>query len=160
MIRLPAGRRSRARGQALVEFALVVPMFFLLLFGLIDVGRLVYVNNAFSQAAREAARYGSVEQWQFTCPSSVPVGSQDRFTCTKAVAQARLVGYTFDAASSVTCTDSAGNNLSAGQCGANDILVVNLTTGTGANRFQFITPVIGQVVTAPTVSGLAKVAIQ
>ena len=60
----------------------------------------------------------------------------------------------------MTCTDSAGNNLSATQCGANDILVVNLTTGTGANRFRFITPVIGQTVTAPTVTGQAKVAVQ
>ena len=153
-------RHPTSPGQALVEFALVLPIFLLLLFGLIDVGRLVYVSNAFNQAAREAARYGSVEQWQFSCPSTVPLGSQDRFSCTEAVAQERLVGYTFDPSSAVTCTDSAGNNLSATQCGANDILVVNLTTGTGANRFRFITPVIGQTVTAPTVTGQAKVAVQ
>ena len=45
-------------GQALVEFALVLPIFLLLLFGLIDVGRLVYTWNALNQAAREGARYG------------------------------------------------------------------------------------------------------
>jgi len=157
--RLSTHRRS-SPGQALVEFALVLPIFLLLLFGLIDVGRLVYVSNAFNQAAREAARYGSVEQWQFSCPASVPVGSQDRFSCTKAVAQERLVGYTFDPSSAVTCTDSAGNLLSRAKCGANDILVVNLTTGTGVNRFRFMTPVIAQIVTAPTVTGQAKVAVQ
>lgn len=162
MRRLVDGRRDRTRGQALVEFALVLPIFFLLLFGIIDVGRLVYVSNAFNQAAREAARYGSVEQWQFSCPSSVPVGTQDRFSCTLAVAQERLVGYTFAPfpTSNVTCTDSANHNLSAVQCGANDILSVFLTTGAGANRFRFLTPVIGQAVTPPTVTGQANVAVQ
>jgi Flp pilus assembly protein TadG len=53
--------RRRSRAQTLVEFALVLPIFFLLLFGLIDVGRLVYMNSTVSQAAREAARLGAVE---------------------------------------------------------------------------------------------------
>lgn len=52
------GRRS---GQSLVEFALVLPIFLLLLFGLIDMGRYVYLNSTLSQAAREAARVAAVE---------------------------------------------------------------------------------------------------
>jgi hypothetical protein len=48
-------------GQALVEFALVLPVFFLAIFGLLDVGRLVYTNSALSQAAREGARTGAAE---------------------------------------------------------------------------------------------------
>ncbi len=50
-----------SRGQALVEFALVVPIFLLIVFGLVDVARLVYLNSTISQAAREGARVGSVE---------------------------------------------------------------------------------------------------
>lgn len=49
------------RGQSLVEFALVLPIFLLLLFGLIDGGRLVYMHTVLSQAAREGARVASVE---------------------------------------------------------------------------------------------------
>ena len=49
------------RGQTLVEFALVLPIFLLLLFGVIDGGRFVYVNSTLSNAAREGARLGSVE---------------------------------------------------------------------------------------------------
>jgi hypothetical protein len=49
------------KGQALVEFALVFPIFMLLLFGLIDGGRLVYQHSVLSQAAREGARLASVE---------------------------------------------------------------------------------------------------
>jgi TadE-like protein len=58
--RLLSARRRR-RGQGLVEFALVIPIFLLVLFGLIDVGRYVYLNSTLSQAAREGARLGSVE---------------------------------------------------------------------------------------------------
>jgi hypothetical protein len=49
------------RGQALVEFALVFPVFMLILFGVIEVGRFVYTDNALSQAAREGTRLAAVE---------------------------------------------------------------------------------------------------
>ena len=55
------GRRSEKRGQAMVEFALVLIPLLLLIFGLIDLGRAVYANNSLSEAAREGARWGSVQ---------------------------------------------------------------------------------------------------
>lgn len=54
-------RVGRRRGQTLVEFALVLPVFLLMLFGLIDMGRFVYLNSTLSQAAREGARVAAVE---------------------------------------------------------------------------------------------------
>jgi Flp pilus assembly protein TadG len=54
-------RRQRTRGQGLVEFALVLPIFLFLLFSIVDAGRYVFVNSALSNAAREGARLGSVE---------------------------------------------------------------------------------------------------
>lgn len=53
--------RRAQRGQGLVEFALVLPIFLLAVFGLLDVGRLVYTNSALSQAAREGARLATTE---------------------------------------------------------------------------------------------------
>ena len=41
--------------------ALVLPIFLLILFGLIDVGRLVFTNSMVSQAAREGARLAAVQ---------------------------------------------------------------------------------------------------
>jgi hypothetical protein len=58
------GRRvgsARARGQGLVEFALVLPVFMLVVFGVVDGGRYVYQNTVLSQAAREGARLAAVE---------------------------------------------------------------------------------------------------
>ena len=48
------------RGQALAEFALVVPIFLVFVFAIIDFGRYVYTANTLSNSAREAARIGSV----------------------------------------------------------------------------------------------------
>jgi hypothetical protein len=56
-------RQSIWTGQTLVEFALVLPVFILLLFGLIDGSRYVYMNIVLSQAAREGARTAAVEAY-------------------------------------------------------------------------------------------------
>ena len=65
--------RRRARGQALVEFALVIPIFGLVFFGTVDGARLVYSDNQLSQAAREGARVAAVEaSWVGTTTSQDP----------------------------------------------------------------------------------------
>jgi Flp pilus assembly protein TadG len=53
-------RPRREEGQSLVEVALVAPLFFALLFGAIDIGRVIWANDAVANAAREGARYASV----------------------------------------------------------------------------------------------------
>lgn len=52
----------RPRGQALVEFALILPIFILLLVGVFDLGRGVYVFSTVNNAAREAVRLAIVDQ--------------------------------------------------------------------------------------------------
>jgi Flp pilus assembly protein TadG len=64
-------RRSPTRAQALVEFALVAPIFFIMLFALIDFGRYVYYVQILNNAAREGARYAIVHGAQ-GIPSSGP----------------------------------------------------------------------------------------
>ena len=56
---MSASRDTRAAGQALPEFALVAPIFFLVLFGIIQLGFLLAGQNGMTNAAREAARYAS-----------------------------------------------------------------------------------------------------
>lgn len=55
-------RRTSALGQALPEFALVAPLFFILLFGVIQFGFLFGGHVGLTNAARDAARYASVLQ--------------------------------------------------------------------------------------------------
>ena len=55
-------RRYSHDGQSLVEFALILPIFFLLLFGILDFGRAVYAYHTLNSAAREGARVAMVDQ--------------------------------------------------------------------------------------------------
>ncbi len=50
----------RSRGQALVEFAVVLPVFLLILAGVIDFGLGLYSQMTVINAAREGARYAVV----------------------------------------------------------------------------------------------------
>jgi Flp pilus assembly protein TadG len=59
MRRRPENRRRR--GAALVEAALVLPLFLLIVLGMIDLGVAMFRNNALSQAARQGARKASVQ---------------------------------------------------------------------------------------------------
>ena len=52
--------RSGSRGQALVEFSLTVLIFLVLLMGIFDFGRAIYMYNGVAEAAREIARVTSV----------------------------------------------------------------------------------------------------
>jgi Flp pilus assembly protein TadG len=70
------------RGQSLVEFALMVPLFALLLFGLLDFGRVIYTQNTLAQAAREATRVAILE----------PTSSSTKFDAIRAAARSAAVG--------------------------------------------------------------------
>jgi hypothetical protein len=56
----------RRRGQSLVEFSLVAPVLIMILFLMIDFGRLIYTFGAISWATREGARLISLAPQQAT----------------------------------------------------------------------------------------------
>lgn len=47
---------SSRRGQSMVETALILPVFLLLIFGTIDIGRAVYTHTLLSHAVRDGCR--------------------------------------------------------------------------------------------------------
>ncbi|MBI3162959.1 MAG: pilus assembly protein, partial [Chloroflexi bacterium] len=51
--------RKTDRAQAMVEFMLALPVLLLLLYGIIEVGRLIFIFSSVANASRQAARYGS-----------------------------------------------------------------------------------------------------
>ena len=59
-MRLLGRFRCEDRAQALVEFALMLPIFLLVVTGLIDVARAVWQENTLAYAAREGTRYAIV----------------------------------------------------------------------------------------------------
>lgn len=71
---LHSWRRRGGQGQALVEFALVAPLFFLLLFSIIEFARAIYYMEILNNAAREGARYAIVHGNESTDPTGPPPG--------------------------------------------------------------------------------------
>ena len=58
--RLTGRPRKREDGQSLVEFALVIPIFLLVLFSIVDFGMAFHAWITVTNSAREGARIGSV----------------------------------------------------------------------------------------------------
>lgn len=74
---LRSGNRRRD-GQALVEFAIVAPLLFILILGIVEAGRLVFYYHSLNNGTREGARYAIVhgENAFDRCPSGpLPPGS-------------------------------------------------------------------------------------
>ena len=65
------------RGQAIAEFAVAAPIFFLLLFAIIDFGRYVYYVQILNNAAREGARYAIVHGANGLPPTGPGPGATD-----------------------------------------------------------------------------------
>jgi len=91
------------RGTAMVEFAFVAPVLFILTIGTIDVGRLVWSASMLHHMAREATRYASVRGAE----ANNPVSASDIDTYVKN----RLIGIPGDA---VTITTNWTPNNSPG----------------------------------------------
>ena len=62
-------RRQSSRGQTLVETALVLPLFLMVIFGIIIVGLGVFYQQQVANAAREGARFASIHSATALCPT-------------------------------------------------------------------------------------------
>jgi len=111
----------------MVELALVLPIFFLLVFGLIDLGRAVFVYNSLAEASREGARWGSVQARAFndTTRDTIEVYVED------------LLLSVDSATVNADCTP---RGLSSG-CTALDVLVVHAEAD-----LEMITPILGGII--------------
>lgn len=59
MIRVYNEKQRRNKGQGMVELALTLPIFLLLLYGIFEVGRAIFMYSAVLNASRDAARYAA-----------------------------------------------------------------------------------------------------
>jgi TadE-like protein len=98
LIALLASRSGQTKGQTMLEFALVAPLAFILLFGLVDVARAVFYYNTISNAAREGAREAVLSYNQFgnSQPNPAPPGPTDVIGVDPAVSRAGAGVLQFD----------------------------------------------------------------
>jgi hypothetical protein len=106
------GDDDRSGGQGLVEFALVLPIFLLLVFGVLDLGRVIWAQDDLANAAREAARYASVHGGSAltVCPTGPNLGTTPATGCptwtpdSKQPTRLAAQGYLVAAGGSTTVT--------------------------------------------------------
>lgn len=53
---------TNERGTTMAEFALIASVFFMIIFGIIEFGRLLYTHNALTDATRRGARYAALHR--------------------------------------------------------------------------------------------------
>ena len=124
-------RRSGERGAALVEFAIAATVFLAVTFGVLELGRLLWVHNALTDATRRGARF-AVNQ---------PQGSTDDI---------KRVAVYGDAA-------GTGSPL-VNDLTVNHIKITHSNWGVGAGTvtveienydFNFVVPIIGTTIRLP-----------
>jgi Flp pilus assembly protein TadG len=78
-----SGVRGRARGQSVVEFALVLPLLLVLLLAVADFARIYTTMLSVESAAREAADFGTfgAERWRTDSYATYTVPEMERRAC-------------------------------------------------------------------------------
>lgn len=99
-------RRAARRGQALVEFALVIGLFMLVVGGLVQFGIILWSQNAITQVARDTARWAVT---QSTSPCDAAVSRTSLAAAADQLARgASLVSYSAGTWSSASSIGSLG----------------------------------------------------
>ena len=74
----------------MVEFALIGMVFFLMLFGTIEMGRLLWTNHELANGTREGARYAMVHGSEATSPATVDQVRQEVLDHSAGIQDAKL----------------------------------------------------------------------
>lgn len=136
----PRLRQSR-RGQALVEFSLVLIPFLVILMGIVDLGRGIHMANGVSQAAREIARTTAVHPCD---TSSCSLGNSAETTATVNTQKQLIPGFGSKSSSIVyTCTTVSDVVVAGTSCASGNFVKVTVSV-----PYAAMTPVLSMV--APT----------
>jgi Flp pilus assembly protein TadG len=133
-----SARRRDRRGQGLVEFALIAPVFLLILIATFDLGRGVFAYTSMTNAAREGARLAIVNQDSTSILARVrgqsSIAESNNGDGTNVTVAFRDADANGNPIANTTCTD---NN---GYVGVDCLAVV-----TYESQFDLITPIVRQI---------------
>ena len=135
--------RDGESGQSLVEFAVTAPIVFLFILGLFDAGRMVFINNELSQAAREGARFGAVQGRAASEADGKDTAVSDEVSSRITIAPAPTV--------SLSCMDLGPGG---GTCRSGDLLTISVSSSVAP-----ITPLIGDIIGSLELTSQAQMTI-
>jgi Flp pilus assembly protein TadG len=116
----------------MAEFALVLPIFLLLVFAVTDFARLFYIEMTLQNAVREAGRYAITGNHQ--PDPNHPSQNLSRVQSINQIAQQAAMGLDV---SNLTIVSASGGSGNAG--GPVDTVTISLTT-----KMQILTPIVAQ----------------
>jgi Flp pilus assembly protein TadG len=122
-------RHRRERGQGLVEIALVLPLFLLAIFALVDFGHAVFAYSTLSNSTAQGARAAIVRNGPASCTGLTKTGCAERVTRDFAG-----VGFNSPVTATATCVP-------ADRC----IIGAQLTV-TASGTIILVTPLVAQFV--------------
>ncbi|MBU3628874.1 TadE/TadG family type IV pilus assembly protein [Polynucleobacter sp. AP-Reno-20A-A9] len=112
--------KRRDSGVAAVEFALILPLLMMIVFGIINYGILLYDQAVITNAAREGARWGAINTSAAISCSGTASGTADPCQIANGYTQANLI--TFGGA-----TTSTSSATGAGTSGTTVTVTVSYT---------------------------------
>lgn len=127
--------RAHRRGASTVEFALTAAIFFTLLFGVIEVGRLVYVWNTVQNITRQAARDATVAD--FTDTTALAQIRQNAIFRTNAGALV-AAGEITDAAVNISYLNACMNTVDPSTTCPSQNITYCLADPNGKNCIRFV----------------------
>ncbi len=125
---------SNERGSTLVEFSIAVTVFLIVMFGVVEFGRALWVHNALADAARRGARYAAVSK------------SSEADKVKNVVVYGNPDGAGDPMIPNLTTTNVEVNYSGFGlNKGTVSVSVTNY-------QFQFVIPIVGTTITMPNYS--------
>jgi Flp pilus assembly protein TadG len=138
-VRTRRRRQSRTRGQALVEFSLALIPFLLILMGIVDLGRGIYMSSGVTQAAREIARVTSVHPCN---TATCSLGNSPETIATIATQQ-RLVPNLTSSSVTIACStvsDATVTSTALTPCASGNFIRVTVSV-----PYTALTPILSMV---------------
>lgn len=130
-----ARKPGRTRGSSAVEFALVAPVFFLLLFSIVDFSAMMWANLTMQHAVREGARYAVTGQTALDPNQGAP---QRYRAVLEKIHDSSLGVFDMSGAQVITWVNGTSQPNGAGMFGtAGDIVVIQVNC-----NWPLLTPVV------------------
>lgn len=130
-------RRRIPRGQSIVEFALLLPVFLVILGGALDLGRLFHAYVAIENAAKEGALYGASDPRCSDTKDGCVAPNTVRWRVENEAVGVPALTHT------VTCLAGNGGDgdlIDVNQCERGDRYRVSVES-----RFDFVTPILAPI---------------
>lgn len=147
-------RRSRSRGQSIVELALILPVLMLLVASTLDLGRMFYSQITITNAAREGAYEAAYNPASFQA-NSVCHATTNRVMC-RVLSEAKgsfVVVQKADVsvACSPSCGKAIGNTVTVTVLGHFNLLTPLMAPFLGGSNVTLTSTATAQVITDPPI---------